>query len=160
MICFRLFGSCRLPCLNSLSKREIIACFHFAFRTAWWKKADLIHDLCLLEILSPPTVVERWICGFRFKSLPKVWMAIKMPGRKFFSAESVFIISAAMAGILLVRYRLYQKNGQRRSSIVKVMCCHLVLGRVSNWVLIQTSVAFLPQEEQNFDLQEWGIFFL
>jgi hypothetical protein len=81
-------------------------------------------------------------------------MAIKMPGRKFFSAERVFIISAAMAGILLIRYRLYQKNGQRRLSIVKVMCCHLVLGRVSNCVLIQTSVAFLPQEEQNFDLQE------
>jgi hypothetical protein len=40
------------------------------------------------------------------------------------------------------------------------MCCHLVFGRELNCVLIQMSVAFLPQEEQNFDLQECGIFFV
>jgi hypothetical protein len=42
--------------------------------------------------------------------------------------------------------------------MVNVMCCHVVWGRVSKFVLIHTSVAFLPQDEQNLDLQEWGTF--
>jgi hypothetical protein len=44
--------------------------------------------------------------------------------------------------------------------MVKVICCHSVLGSILKVVLIQLSVAFLPQDEQNLDLQEWGALIL
>jgi hypothetical protein len=37
--------------------------------------------------------------------------------------------------------------------MIKVMCCHVVLGRVLNPFFIQMSVAFFPQDGQNLDLQ-------
>ena len=40
--------------------------------------------------------------------------------------------------------------------MVKVMCCQVVLGRVLKLFLIQMSVAFLPHEGQNLDLQLCG----
>jgi len=40
--------------------------------------------------------------------------------------------------------------------MVKIICCQVVCGRVFRAVLIQLSVAFLPQDEQNLDLQVCG----
>ncbi len=135
----------------------MIIFFHFAFRVAWWKKADLTNELCLLENLSPPTVAARWMCGFRFKISSK-----SMNGNKDGREETLFGWKC-----------LYNISGNRRYlvdnvsvvlekltesfiyTIVKVMSCCL---RVLNLVLIQMSVAFLPQEEQSFALQEWGDF--
>ena len=45
------------------------------------------------------------------------------------------------------------KKTQSSEGIVKVICCQVVLGRVFRLFLIQMSVAFLPQEGQNLDLQ-------
>ena len=89
---------------------------------------------------------------FRFKSRPKVCMAKKIPGENPFCFESLFMIFAAMAGTLFIRERLNQKKTQNSSGMVNVICCQVVLGRVLNLVLIQLSVAFLPQDEQNLDL--------
>ena len=56
----------------------------------------------------------------------------------------------------MVRYRLTQKKSQSRFGMVKVICCQVVSGSVLKLFLIQSSVAFFPQDEQNLDLQECG----
>lgn len=105
-------------------------------------------------------VVDRWRWIFRFRSLPKVWIAKKIPGRYPFCFDSFLMIFAAIIGILFIRQRLTQKKSQNCPGMVKVICCQIVFGSVLRLVLIQLSVAFLPQEEQNLDLQEHGTLML
>ena len=64
------------------------------------------------------------------------------------------MVLAAMAGNSLNRCRFSQKKFQNWEGMVKVMCCQVVFGRTEEFLAIQTSVDFLPQEEQKRDLHE------
>lgn len=154
-MCLRWEGSLRFPFLNSLRKREITLSRHI-FLIDWWKKKEELTQEEKLDKDNPPIVVERWKWGLFLRSLPKVWIARKIPGRKPLDLDSCMIIWAAKRGILLRIEGLNTINFQRESGTVKVICCQIVRGRVLNLDLIQLSVAFLPQEGHNLDLQEWG----
>ena len=81
-------------------------------------------------------------------------MAKNIPGKKWSFAANSFMMFAAIGGTFFIRERLTRKKSHNTLGMVKVICCHLVLGRVLKAFLIQLSVAFLPHDEQNRDLQE------
>src|SRR3990167_2399162 len=93
------------------------------------------------------------MCTFRFKSRPKVWIAIKMPGVTFFLLAIFLIQLAAGFAIALSNGRLSQKKSHNSEGIVKVMCCQEVRGKIACCFSIQISVAFFPQDEQALFLQ-------
>ena len=63
------------------------------------------------------------------------------------------MIPAAMTEIKLNKNQLNQNIDHKESGIVNVICCQRVLGKTLVVLLIQRSVCFLPQLEQNLPLQ-------
>ena len=80
-------------------------------------------------------------------------MAIKIPGVTPFLLAIFLMQLAAILAIRLSSSRLVQKKSHNSEGMVKVICCHDVLGKTSNCFCIQISVAFFPHEEQALDLQ-------
>ena len=125
--------------------------------SVFWSKNRFFQAHKLNEI--PPVVTERCMCTFRLRSRPKVWMAMKIAGVTPFESAILCTERAARIPILLSKKRFHQKKSHSSEGMVKVICCQVVLGRIPFCFLIQSSVAFFPQDEQAFDLQEWGIRF-
>ena len=87
-------------------------------------------------------------------------MAIKIPTMIFFFLVKVFMQLAAWAAINLSKSRLNQKKSHSSEGIVKVICCHEVLGNSWFCFCIHSSVAFLPQDEQALHLQVKWIYLM
>ena len=72
----------------------------------------------------------------------------------------LFTQLAAIIAMQFSKNLLHQKKSHNTDGIVKVMCCHAVIGKVLFVFSIQISVAFLPQDEQALVLHVWVIFFV
>ena len=132
-------------------------CFHIFISECCLKNNFLVF---LRFVCKPTLVVERWTCTLRFKSLPKVWRAVKIAGTTSSLRARVIMQSAANLVIWFNNSLLSQNKSQSSDGIVNVICCHSVLGKILFCLAIHVAVAFLPHEEHSLDLQVWGIIFM
>lgn len=137
--CFSFGVSVRFPALKCIL-RSLIVLFCQNLLSFLWGKNKVFQVLELLTML--PLVVDRCICTFLFRSLPKVWMAVKMPGTTLWFWARVLTDSAAKALISFSKNLLSQNKSQSSEGIVKVMCCQEVSGKMLFCLKIQSSIFF------------------
>ena len=103
--------------------------------------------------LYPPSEIRQWICGFHFKSLPKVWRTIIKPGVKsieWFCLKNMREITLFTEWKRQLSSVLSSKKKCRRFlSIVKTQCRCVTLTSLKDMEVVRCMAYLLPHQRKD-----------
>lgn len=92
----------------------------------------------------------------KFTLEPKVCTTMTIPGMNPRPRHHASMVSRAAVNRMSSSFRSHRKMSHSLSGIVQTIWRYGTSTNFATALSIQASVAIVPQEEQNRDLQEWG----